>query len=80
MLSKEEVDTLALSCFSNTCKPASGFPDDILIGDRYFIVRRDRHNLILTRCQTALAKDMQNKIGGNGMPSSEAAWRNISRP
>ena len=62
MLTDEEVDTLALSCFAITCELATRFLDDYLIGDKYFKIKRERHNLIRTRCQVALAKDMQAKL------------------
>ena len=38
------------------------FENDYLIGDKYFKVKRAKHNLIRTRCQVALAKDMQTKL------------------
>ncbi len=62
ILTEEEVDTLALSCFAITCELATRFLDDYLIGDKYFKVKRAKHNLIRTRCQVALAKDMQTKL------------------
>lgn len=58
-----EIDTLALSCFAITCELATRFLDDYLVGDKYFKVKVDRHNLIRTRCQIALAQDMQKKLG-----------------
>ena len=62
-LTEEEIDTLALSCFAITCELATRFLDDYLIGDKYFKVKRDKHNLIRTKCQVALAKDMYSKLG-----------------
>ena len=62
-LTEEEIDTLALSCFAITCELATRFLDDYLIGDKYFKVKRDKHNLIRTKCQVALAKDMYTKLG-----------------
>ena len=56
------MDTLALSCFAITCELATRFLDDFLIGDKYFKVKKDKHNLIRTRCQVALAKDMHTKL------------------
>ncbi|MBQ7488040.1 MAG: aminoglycoside phosphotransferase family protein [Clostridia bacterium] len=58
-----EIDTLALSCFAITCELATRFLDDYLVGDKYFKVKVDRHNLIRTHCQIALAQDMQKKLG-----------------
>ncbi len=57
-----EANTLASSCFAMTCELAVRFLDDYLIGDRYFITEKERHNLIRTRSQIALAKDMQKKL------------------
>ena len=31
------------------------------MGDRYFACKKDKHNLIRTRCQIALAKDLEKK-------------------
>lgn len=62
-LTKDEADTLALSSFSITCELATRFLDDYIIGDRYFKVKRPGHNLSRTRCQIALAKDIQTKLG-----------------
>ena len=38
-----------------------GFLDDYINGDKYFNVKKEKHNLIRTRCQIALAKDMLEK-------------------
>ena len=62
-LTPEEADTLALSCFSITCELSTRFLDDYIIGDKYFKVKKDRHNLIRTRSQIALAKDIHTKLG-----------------
>ncbi|MBQ8093943.1 MAG: aminoglycoside phosphotransferase family protein [Clostridia bacterium] len=62
-LTETETDTLALSCFAITCELATRFLDDYLVGDKYFKVKTERHNLIRTRCQIALARDMQEKLG-----------------
>ena len=62
-LTETEVDTLACSCFGITCELATRFLDDYIIGDKYFKVKKDKHNLVRTRCQIALAKDMQTKMG-----------------
>ena len=32
------------------------------MGDKYFKVKKPKHNLVRTRCQIALAKDMQRKM------------------
>ena len=61
-LTSAEIDTLALSCFSITCELATRFLDDYLVGDRYFKIKSEKHNLIRARCQIALARDMQSKL------------------
>lgn len=60
-LTENEVATLADSCFAITCELAVRFLTDYIDGDRYFTVKKDKHNLIRTRCQIALAKSMQKK-------------------
>ena len=58
-LSDNEIDTLALSCFTLTVELATRFLTDYILGDPYFHIKYAEHNLIRTRCQIALAKDMQ---------------------
>lgn len=60
-LTELEKETLALSCFAITCELATRFLDDYIIGDKYFKTKYPGHNLVRTRCQIALAKDMQRK-------------------
>ena len=60
-LTEAEVDTLALSSFVLACELSTRFLDDYINGDKYFNVKKDKHNLIRTRCQIALAKDMLEK-------------------
>ena len=62
MLTENEINSLAISCFCITCELAVRFLDDYLIGDKYFHCKKFKHNLIRTRCQIALAKDMQRKM------------------
>lgn len=61
-LAEAEVDTLALSCFAITCELATRFLDDYINGDKYFKIKKEGHNLIRTRCQIVLAKDILNKL------------------
>ncbi len=75
ILTKEEIDTLALSCFVLTCELATRFLDDYLIGDKYFKVKKPKHNVIRTRCQIALAKDMLEKLGAMNAIVQESATR-----
>lgn len=61
-LTKAEIDTLALSCFVLTAELAVRFLSDYLDGDLYFKTYYPEHNLVRTRCQIALAKDMEKKM------------------
>ena len=61
-LTQNEVDTLALSCFALACELATRFLDDYILGSPYFKTDYPEHNLVRTRCQIALAKDMLNKM------------------
>ena len=61
-LTENEINTLALSCFVLTCELSTRFLDDYIMGDRYFKIKHDKHNLQRTRCQIALAKDMLKKM------------------
>ena len=61
-LTEAEVETLGGSCFTLACELATRFLDDYIVGDKYFKIKDPKHNLIRTRCQVALAKDMQRKM------------------
>ncbi len=61
-LTEAEVDTLGGSCFTLACELSTRFLDDYIMGDKYFKISSPQHNLIRTRCQIALAKDMQHKM------------------
>lgn len=61
-LTQKEIDTLALSCFCLTVELATRFLADYIDGDLYFKVNSPEHNLVRTRCQIALAQDMQRKL------------------
>ncbi len=60
-LTQNEIDTLALSCFVLTAELSTRFLADYIDGDLYFKTNSPDHNLVRTRCQIALAKDMQKK-------------------
>ena len=60
-MTQEEADTLALSCFCLTAELATRFLGDYLQGDPYFKTLYPEHNLVRTRCQVALCKDMLAK-------------------
>lgn len=62
-LTETEISTLSLSCFVLACELSTRFLDDYIVGDKYFKVKKPMHNLIRTRCQIALAKDMFRKLG-----------------
>lgn len=61
-LTQNEIDTLALSCFVLTAELATRFLSDYIDGDKYFKINYSEHNLVRTRCQIALAKDMLLKM------------------
>ena len=61
-LTPGEVDTLGVSSFVLACELATRFLDDYINGDKYFNVKKEKHNLIRTRCQIALARDMLEKM------------------
>lgn len=62
-LSVEEMKTLALGALTMTVELAERFLDDYITGDNYFKIKYPGHNIVRTRCQIALAKDIQNKFG-----------------
>ncbi len=61
VLTPNEIETLPLSCFALTVELAARFLDDYINGDKYFRTEYPEHNLVRTRCQIALAKDMATK-------------------
>ena len=61
-LTAPELDTLPLSCFVLSCELATRFLDDYIMGDAYFKTNYPGHNLVRTRCQIALAKDILKKL------------------
>lgn len=66
-LTAEELNSLVLASFSITIELASRFLDDYITGDKYFRCNYPKHNLVRTRCQLQLAKDIQRK-------KSELEW------
>ena len=54
--------TLGISCFALTVELATRFLDDYILGSPYFKTDYPEHNLVRTRCQIALAKDMLVKM------------------
>ena len=61
-LTKEEIETLPLSCFAITVELATRFLADYIAGDPYFHINYPEHNLVRARNQIALAKDMLVKM------------------
>ncbi len=57
-LTENEIATLAASCLTLTAELATRFLADYILGDPYFNISSPDHNLVRTRCQIALAKDM----------------------
>ena len=57
-LTPMEIDTLVLSCPTLTLELSTRFLTDYILGDPYFNIKYPEHNLVRTRCQIALAKDM----------------------
>ena len=60
-LTQAEIDSLVLASFSITIELAARFLDDYITGDKYFKINYPLHNLVRTRCQLALAKDIMRK-------------------
>jgi thiamine kinase-like enzyme len=56
-----EIESLVKASFSITIELASRFLDDYITGDRYFRCTYPKHNLVRTRCQLQLAKDIERK-------------------
>ncbi len=61
-LTKEEIETLPLSVFTLSVELASRFLDDYLLGNVYFRTEYPEHNLVRTRCQMNMAKDVLKKM------------------
>ncbi|MBQ3718392.1 MAG: hypothetical protein II893_03220, partial [Methanomicrobium sp.] len=62
-LTENELSTLALGAFTLTCEQAVRFLDDYITGDKYYKTLYPEHNLIRTKCQLSLAKDMLKRMG-----------------
>ena len=61
-LTENEISTLALSCFALAVELSVRFLNDYILGSPYFKTDYPEHNLVRTRCQIALAKDMLSKM------------------
>ena len=62
VMTDKEIETLPLSCYVLAVELATRFLADYLDGDKYFTIKYPDHNLVRTRCQIALAKDMLCKM------------------
>ncbi len=62
LITQAELDNMALGAYDITVELASRFLDDYITGDKYFATRYPGHNLDRTRCQIALAKDMERQL------------------
>ena len=56
-----EINNLVKASFSITIELAARFLDDYITGDKYFRCVYPKHNLVRTRCQLQLAKDIERK-------------------
>ena len=76
-MTQTELDTLAMSSFVLTAELATRFLKDYLDGDLYFKINSPEHNLVRTRCQIALAKDMLKHMDEMEriIRDCAAAWR-----
>ena len=57
-LTEQELDTLALGSLALTAEQAARFLADYILGSPYYKIEYPTHNLVRTRCQIALAKDL----------------------
>ena len=62
-LTTDEIRTLPLSVFTLAVELASRFLDDYLLGNVYFRTEYPEHNLVRTRCQLNMARDVMKKMG-----------------
>ena len=61
-ITENEIKTLALGAFTMTFELVVRFLDDYITGDKYFKLRYPEHNLVRTRCQLKLAKEMYERL------------------
>ena len=61
-LTRNEIDTLAISSFCLTAEMVVRWLEDYLRGDPYFKPRYPEHNLVRTRNQMALCRDMMKNM------------------
>ena len=56
-----EINNLVNATFAITIELAARFLDDYITGDQYFRCNYPKHNLVRTRCQLELARDIERK-------------------
>ncbi len=61
-LTETELDSLALGAFTMTYEVGLRFLTDYFEGDVYFKTKYGNHNIVRSRCQLALAKDIQDHL------------------
>ena len=61
-LEESEISSLVLAAFSITVELGARFLDDYLTGDTYFKTKYPGHNLVRTRAQLHLARDIMKKF------------------
>ena len=61
-LTRAEIESMALGALAMTVELVVRFLDDYIAGDTYFKILYPEHNIVRTRCQMALAKDMLAKF------------------
>ncbi len=62
ILTEAELETMALGALTIAIELGMRFLDDYITGDKYFTTHYEGHNLVRTRCQLALAADMEKKM------------------
>jgi hypothetical protein len=62
LLTKAEMDTLALGAVTMTVECGMRFLTDYLNGDKYFKIHYPDQNLVRARCHLVLARDMIKKL------------------
>jgi aminoglycoside phosphotransferase (APT) family kinase protein len=75
VLSREELDSLPFSCLYMTFIMGLRFLTDYLMGDVYYKVQHQEHNIARCRAQLRLVESMEDRLG-----DMEKAVRRLSRP
>ena len=62
-ITQTELETLPLGAITMTVECGMRFLTDYLDGDKYFKINYPEHNLVRSKCQLKLAKEMIKKLG-----------------